>query len=228
MSTLKQINANRLNSEMSTGPNTKVGKAIVSRNAIKHGLLATNVLLPCEEGKDFEELGRNLRSELQPKGELEIILVHRIVSLIWRLRRVEQIETAIFVWQQYETDSLRAKAEIESYVDEGVEFNPFSPPKITNKKRHKEAKKKLEEAHSLRDGEGPTVGYNYILQADRLDVLNRYETHLERSLFKTLHRLEHIQKTRQGVNALPPADICGDGANSIFSKQTHLLTSNHP
>ena len=40
MSTQPQILANRLNAQKSTGPQTPQGKAVVSQNALKHGLSA--------------------------------------------------------------------------------------------------------------------------------------------------------------------------------------------
>ena len=40
MATDKQIIANQLNAERSTGPRTKAGKRRVSNNALKHGLAA--------------------------------------------------------------------------------------------------------------------------------------------------------------------------------------------
>ena len=44
MATLKQINANRLNSLKSTGPSEK-GKYWSSKNSIKHGLTAKNLIV---------------------------------------------------------------------------------------------------------------------------------------------------------------------------------------
>ena len=40
MATQKQIKANRQNAQKSTGPKTSDGKAVVSQNAVKHGLFA--------------------------------------------------------------------------------------------------------------------------------------------------------------------------------------------
>jgi hypothetical protein len=40
MATQAQILANRRNAQKSTGPRTEKGKAVVSQNAVKHGLLA--------------------------------------------------------------------------------------------------------------------------------------------------------------------------------------------
>lgn len=48
MATEKQIQANRNNAKKSTGPRTEKGKARVSQNALKHGLLARDAILPGE------------------------------------------------------------------------------------------------------------------------------------------------------------------------------------
>jgi hypothetical protein len=56
----RQIQANRRNALRSTGPKTARGKRAVSRNAIKHGLLAREVVITAGEGeeslKEFHEL----------------------------------------------------------------------------------------------------------------------------------------------------------------------------
>ncbi len=80
MTSEKQIKANRRNSLKSTGPKTPDGKSASRYNATKHGLLSREVLLPGEDEAAFRELGELLREELQPVGELENLLVDRIVA----------------------------------------------------------------------------------------------------------------------------------------------------
>ena len=95
MSTLKQVEANRLNAERSTGPKTEEGNAVVAKNATNHGLLSSQTLLPNEDGESLERLGKTSTRNLVAQGELELVLVDRIVSLIWRLWRLGRIETDI-------------------------------------------------------------------------------------------------------------------------------------
>jgi hypothetical protein len=45
----KQLEANRKNATLSTGPRTADGRAVSSRNAVTHGLLSAMVLLPSED-----------------------------------------------------------------------------------------------------------------------------------------------------------------------------------
>lgn len=79
----------------STGPRTKAGKARSSRNATKHGL--TSELLALAPGEDLGELEaftERLAASLAPVGEREALLVERVVSCAWRLRRVPRLEAA--------------------------------------------------------------------------------------------------------------------------------------
>jgi hypothetical protein len=46
-------------------------------------------------------LGERLRAELQPVGELEGMLVDRIIAAYWRLRRLGRVEAGIFAWELY-------------------------------------------------------------------------------------------------------------------------------
>ena len=61
-------------------------------NALKHGLLSKEVLLDGEDEKVLIEIGKKLRTELEPQTELELVLIDRITANVWRLRRVMQIE----------------------------------------------------------------------------------------------------------------------------------------
>lgn len=207
MSSLKQIAANRLNAEKSTGPNTVEGKAVVSMNALKHGLLSSQTVLPWESLSSLEELSQSLRAELQPKGAVEAVLVDRIVALVWRLRRAGKIETAILAIEQHEADLKRAWKETSSYVKRPP--SPFaSKPeevKILDQQKYDEARAREAEIYSRRDEEeGAVLGRGFIKQAAHLATLHRYESTIERSLFKALHELQRIQAMRLGVSAALP------------------------
>ncbi len=96
MTTQRQAEANRLNAKKSTGPRTLAGKAVVALNGMKHGLLSRESLVNGENEADLVDFGKRLRSQLAPVGELELLLVDRIVSTAWRLRRLVAVETMLF------------------------------------------------------------------------------------------------------------------------------------
>ena len=52
MSTKRQIEANQRNALVSTGPVTTQGKALVSQNAVKHGIFAKDLLITAGDGKE--------------------------------------------------------------------------------------------------------------------------------------------------------------------------------
>jgi hypothetical protein len=90
----KKIEANRRNALKSTGPKTANGKSTVSRNAAKHSILAKEVLEsePAHEAASFRELLAQLTQEYQPANVTEKLLVERIASCWWRLKRVIRAE----------------------------------------------------------------------------------------------------------------------------------------
>ena len=92
----KQLEANRSNALSSTGPRTAEGKARSSRNALKHGIFAQEVVIRdgdgAEDPKQFEALLERLWDEFQPVGGLEETLVERIAISHWRLRRAQRFE----------------------------------------------------------------------------------------------------------------------------------------
>lgn len=87
----KQLEANRKNARLG-GIKTEEGKAVSRLNALKHGLLSEVILLPEEDDAALLELGKRMRTELKPVGELELSLVDRITSNLWRLRRALKAE----------------------------------------------------------------------------------------------------------------------------------------
>src|SRR3954471_13010343 len=95
MTSQHQIEANRRNAASSTGPRTPRGKAVVALNAVQHGLLSRQAVIQGESEAELVELGKRLRGQLA-LAELELLLVDRIVSTAWRLRRVISLESMLF------------------------------------------------------------------------------------------------------------------------------------
>lgn len=97
MTTKKQIQANQENALLSTGAVTQEGKNAISRNAIKHGIFAKDLIVKSELGQENEEeyleLVYELVESLSPQGKLENLLVEKIAIDFWRLRRVIRFET---------------------------------------------------------------------------------------------------------------------------------------
>jgi len=91
--TEQKLAANRRNAQLSTGPRTEQGKAAVSLNALTHGLRSRRVVLPHEDPAEFQLLCDNLTAEWQPETPTEGHLVTQIAIAIWKLDRLEAIET---------------------------------------------------------------------------------------------------------------------------------------
>ncbi len=96
--TQKQLEANRKNA-LEGGVKTPDGKAIAKFNALKHGLLAKEVVLTAGEGAEdpteFAALSQDLMSQFQPQGTLEEMLVEKIAVAYWRLRRAYRYEAGL-------------------------------------------------------------------------------------------------------------------------------------
>ena len=93
MATQNQIQANRNNAKKSTGPRTEEGKSRASQNALKHGLLARDAVMPGEDPAEFEAQLAALEDDIQPQGALEHELVRQIADAQWRMRRLTRLET---------------------------------------------------------------------------------------------------------------------------------------
>jgi len=93
--TTKQLTANQKNAKLG-GVKTDAGKAVSSKNAMKHGIFSkVAVLEEIEDEEQFRQFRTQFFEELQPVGILESTLVDRMVSLQWRLARIPRAERAI-------------------------------------------------------------------------------------------------------------------------------------
>ena len=96
MASPARVAANRLNAQRSTGPRTVEGKAASGRNAVKHGLLSRQPLLADEDPVEYQELHERLVEALSPEGAVEELLVDDLLGVLWRLRRLRRVESALF------------------------------------------------------------------------------------------------------------------------------------
>ena len=99
MASKKQIQANRRNARKSTGPKTPKGKALAKRNSLKHGLCAKEVVIDDGEGaedrQEFDAMLADLVDQFQPVGSLEEMMVEKIATSYWRLRRANRYEVGV-------------------------------------------------------------------------------------------------------------------------------------
>ena len=121
MATTAQIFANRLNSRKSTGPQTAQGKAVVSQNAVKHGIFTESVIKG-EDPADYEAYHDQFLAELAPVGMRESVLAERVISLWWRLKRAERMQNQVideFIESEITNPSPRRKRECY-YLNQGI------------------------------------------------------------------------------------------------------------
>ncbi len=175
--------ANRRNAEASTGPRTPAGKQRAAGNATTHGLLVRRVLLPDESTEEYLGFRLGLMEALEPAGALELVLVERVIAAAWRLRRALRVEADL---------ANQALADQESWE---AAWTALPDPEA--------------------DAPGPDAGDGtgemprtpvpsglaraWQHQGPGADRLVRYETALERSLYRALHELERVQRARAGA-----------------------------
>ncbi len=94
MASNKQIQANRLNAQKSTGPKSPEGKKRASQNRTTHGLSSEHVVLASEDRSSFDNLLAILNGEWDPRSETEAFLVETLAYNQWRLLRIGRIEHA--------------------------------------------------------------------------------------------------------------------------------------
>lgn len=78
----------------STGPRTEAGKAVSSRNAVKHNLCSKRLV-----GTDLEELNAiraKLDDEWEPSTETERMLLDQMALSQWRMDRALSLELTAF------------------------------------------------------------------------------------------------------------------------------------
>ena len=75
-----------------TGPRTREGKEKSKKNATKHGIFSSVIVLDGESRSEYQSLLNGLRAAYQPEGTLEEVLVEKLATLLWRTRRLLHAE----------------------------------------------------------------------------------------------------------------------------------------
>jgi hypothetical protein len=193
MTSLKQIEANRLNALKSTGPRTEEGKQRSRQNAWRHGLTAETVISALENAADYQAFEASIALDHQPRSATERELVSRLASVLWRLRRSTAIETGLFQIQgelmQDKTAGISARRRVplpEWYDELDVGDRAIDDPSISPRNC---------DDPLGQDSDSPQRLAHCFLRVSRLgfgafDLLNRYETALWRQVAQLLFMLQ--------------------------------------
>ena len=158
-----------------------------SKNAIKHGLLSDEALLPGEDQGKFEQFANHVRAELWPHGELELALVERIIGLLWRLHRIGKLEAGVLFWHRC----------LVANPPEVTHSNYSCRQEIMRRNvEQEEAQRRanaIEHAKKTDAFELAATGEAHIGGKNSLDKLSRYESSIQRNLLRILHELQRLQ-----------------------------------
>ena len=197
MTSLRQIEANRRNARLSTGPITDEGKRKSRRNALRHGLTAETVIDRLEDADDYAAFESAVTADFDAQSAVERELVLRLASLLWRLRRATAIEAGLFSEQARQLFKFRR-----------TQRGPTSGCDVIDKVRcptpvdDQEEFLEHQETSSFREDDqpnGPTQAFVRLskLPTYPLDRLSRYEATLwrqARQILVTLRRLDRSKR----------------------------------
>jgi hypothetical protein len=181
MTSSRQIEANRRNSQLSTGPVTAEGKQRSRRNAIRHGLTAETIVGELEDAEDYAAFEIAVTADFEATSAVERELVLRLASVLWRLRRATAIESGLFAIQAQGISS----SEPPSMPTEAL-------PEITGTNVAKST-------DNLHDSYNLTQSYVRLanLPACPLDRLSRYEATLWRQACQIMFTLQFMTRPRR-------------------------------
>ncbi len=178
MASEAQISENRQNAEKSTGPRTDEGKAVVSQNAVTHGLFATQMIINGENRALFDLQREAMLADLQPVGAMETMLAERIVGLAWRVDRAARMQNQA--------------------MDEMIEALEPTPIDHYIRKTTEPFLRGSEERFNVPE---PEFALGRIARHDWANdcVLERlmiYERRMENSMHRTMNKLKQLQAMR--------------------------------
>jgi hypothetical protein len=245
----RKLAANQENARRSTGPQTPEGKARVRHNALKHGLLAKEVIVPVgdeqENRAEFDLLLNDLWQHYAPVGPVEKFLVEKIATACWRLRRATRAEVGELglefaktvgsgvalaemvakmqkeveeadpnadfgIWLQIDgAATLRSgfleKRVLNLDIDKAAAYiNTLGPAE--RKPWLLQALEKARQDHLEHERQEEAQAHRQALRAQRslpqiVDKILRYETTIDRQLYRAITELEKLQAARRRTSS---------------------------
>jgi len=207
MTTEKQVEANKQNALVSTGPATSEGKAIVAQNAVKHGIFAKDLIITTGDGKEdaqeYRKLLDGLIISLNPLGQMECLLVEKISVDYWRLRRVLRFESGSIrkvldmaisdYYNKADRQGIKENKTNDELDEEIAEYRDRQD------KRGQKRLAELEQAKLKNQyAEEVTIKTNSLPAGDDYEKVIKYEKAVQRSILQNLALLKRLQAIRKG------------------------------
>jgi len=153
-----------------------------------------------------------IMADLAPVGELENLLADRIVASFWKLRRAGKIENSLFSvlldgYRNVESSDIPSMVVIKTYGDrlEKEYINPLTdnPVKMEESGRIDGTSETDSEKEALNPEQvlGVVIKHDFA-NSNILSRFHRYESEIERSLFKALNELQRLQYLRKRNEAI--------------------------
>jgi hypothetical protein len=150
MATAAQIQANRHNSQLSTGPRTESGKLNSSRNSYRHGLFTSVEALPEHERARFNaqleyHTARYSALFAPPADEAEFALLADVALVDYRLDKVRFLETGFWSERllafclQHKLDPDNLPLEQQAMLESSILRQDAEGPRVLDRLRKWEA-----------------------------------------------------------------------------------------
>jgi len=210
MTSFRQLEANRRNARLSTGPITEEGKKRSRQNAVRHGLTAETVIDALEDAEDYAAFEMTITADFDAQSSVARELVLRLASLLWRLRRATAIESGLFEIQARQLLQFRQRRQAQKKPQETVEAlcrSAISLEAAVQFPEHNNAD--VEGSASMTVSEDDTDGVTCAflrlsnLPSYPLDRLSRYEATLWRQACQILFALQFLER-RKPWDRMPP------------------------
>ena len=203
MSTFRQIEANRRNAQLSTGPVTEDGKRKSRQNAVRHGLTAETVVGALEDAEDYAAFEMAVTADYDAQSAVERELVLRLASLLWRLRRASAIEAGLFNIQARELLSRRTPAHRKHHNVVGtIRRHVKACDDVEQRNANEDIQYVDDDSPTTqgRDNQSDAVTRSFLqltdLSTSPLDRLSRYEATLWRQAGQILWTLQCLDRRK--------------------------------